>query len=109
MHFDKPLLSAAPARKEVSMSVRRFLTVLALTLSLSPALLGEIPLPDHTLYGLITTPGGATVGSGVVKARVRRGQTVVFEATSSFVDAKGGPVGAPIGRGLATVTILNDD
>jgi hypothetical protein len=112
MHFDKPLLSAAPARKEVSMSVRRFLTILALTLSLSPALLAEIPLPDHTFYGLITTPGGAPVSSGVVKARVRRGQSVVLEATGSFVDAKGGPwyvvnvpletaIGAPGPSGVA--------
>jgi hypothetical protein len=73
------------------MPIRRFLIVLSASLSLSPFLRAEIPLPDHTLFGLITTAGGTTIGAGVVKARVRRGQTAVLEVTGSFIDAPGGP------------------
>jgi hypothetical protein len=65
--------------------------VLALSLCFPAALLAELPLPDHTLYGLITTRGGAPVSSGVIKTRIRRGKAAVLEATGRFVDAKGGP------------------
>ena len=52
-------------------------------------LLGELPLPDATLYGKITTEDGLPVVSGVLKARVRRGQTVVLEAQGAFREADG--------------------
>lgn len=52
-------------------------------------LLAELPLPDATLYGKITTEAGLPVVSGTLKARVRRGETVVLEAPGAFREADG--------------------
>jgi hypothetical protein len=70
------------------MPVPRSLAALSLALSLSPALFAELPLPDATLYGRITSQGGAPVTSGSIKASVRRG-AALFEATGSFKQAEG--------------------
>jgi hypothetical protein len=52
------------------------------------ALLAEIPLPDSTLYGHLTTRAGAPVTSGLLRARVR-GPGGVRESTGSFREAEG--------------------
>jgi hypothetical protein len=62
---------------------------LALASSITGALLGELPLPDAILYGKITARDGAPVGSGALKARVRRG-AASFEAPGGFKQAEGG-------------------
>jgi hypothetical protein len=47
-------------------------------------LLGELPLPDTTLYGTIVSEEGLPVVSGALRARIRRGQNVVLEVPGQF-------------------------
>jgi|SoiMethySBSTD1v2_1073268.scaffolds.fasta_scaffold74813_2 hypothetical protein len=53
-----------------------------------PTLRAEIPLPDATVYGQITTTNGAPVSSGVLIARVQRGGAIL-EVTGEFKAAEG--------------------
>jgi hypothetical protein len=53
-------------------------------LGLARELPAELPLPDATFYGTITTAGGAPVTSGTLQARVKRGATAVLTATGAF-------------------------
>jgi hypothetical protein len=53
------------------------------------ALLGEIPLPDATLYGSIATEGGAPVTTGAIVAQVRRGGNVVLQVPGSLRQHEG--------------------
>src|SRR5688572_15824661 len=51
-------------------------------------LLGELPLPDATLYGTIVTPAGQPVTQGALKARIVRGGALVLEAPAVFKQAQ---------------------
>jgi hypothetical protein len=90
----------------------RSFPALALALTLAPALLAELPLPDVTLYGQLTTPAGAPVSAGSLTAHVTRGGAPVLTASGSFVQADGAAwyvvkvpletsIGAPGPTGLA--------
>jgi len=49
----------------------------------------EIPLPDATYFGHITTPEGAPVGTGTLTARVVRGANLVITVPGVFVASEG--------------------
>jgi hypothetical protein len=47
-------------------------------------LVGEIPLPDATLYGTLATEGGVPVTTGAIVAQVRRGGNLVLQVSGSL-------------------------
>jgi hypothetical protein len=51
--------------------------------------LGELPLPDATLYGTILTETGLPVAQGTLKTRIFRGGALVLEAAGSLKQAEG--------------------
>ena len=65
------------------------LSLLTLVLSLTTGLFAELPLPDATFFGQLTTPGGAPVGSGALIARVERGGAPVLSVPGVFLAADG--------------------
>ena len=71
----------------MSMPIRLF--VLGQLLCLPAFLAAELPLPDATLFGKITTPGGVPVGTGTPSARVARGGASVLTVPGAFVLAEG--------------------
>lgn len=71
------------------MSKLRSQFLLTIILGLPAALLAELPLPDATFFGQLTTPGGAPVGSGALVASVQRGGAPVLNVTGLFVAAEG--------------------
>lgn len=71
------------------MSKLRGLVSLALFVSLPAAMKAELPLPDATFFGQLTTPGGQPVGTGALIARVQRAATAVLDTPGVFVAAEG--------------------
>jgi len=51
--------------------------------------LGELPLPDATLYGTIVTDTGGLVTQGALQARIVRGGTLVLAAPGFLKQAEG--------------------
>ncbi len=70
-------------------TIRRAAAILAVFMNVPADLPAEIPLPDATLYGTITTPEGSPVTSGALRALVRRGAAVVLESPGVFKEAGG--------------------
>ncbi len=52
-------------------------------------ILGELPLPDATLYGTIVTGAGLPIVQGTLKARIFRGEALVLEAPGFLKQAEG--------------------
>ncbi len=49
-------------------------------------MLGELPLPDATLFGTITTEAGQPVVNGALRVQVLRDQTVILEVQGTFTE-----------------------
>lgn len=75
--------------EELSMLFRPSRLLPVLLFGLCSSVLAELPLPDATLYGQITTPAGAPVAAGMLIARVSRGGVTVLETEGKFVNADG--------------------
>jgi len=71
------------------MSKLRTLFAVMLTLTVSPLLFAELPLPDATFFGQLKTPAGAPVATGALTARIKRGEAVVHTFPGTFVAAEG--------------------
>jgi hypothetical protein len=69
--------------------VGRLLALFPLVLGIVPPLPAELPLPDTTLFGQITTEAGAPVSTGALKARILRGAATVIEVPGSFHNEAG--------------------
>jgi hypothetical protein len=53
------------------------------------ALLAEIPLPDHTIYGTITTENGQPIVAGARTAQIHRDGQLVLSVEGGFAEDQG--------------------